>query len=388
MAREYPVFGYSMNAVRKVGDRLAGKVVVTNDETYRDALDVFAVANSWRDSHFLPMRSTSISVRYKMRKEGISGDMASRPKRMASIRRKLRESSTKLDQMQDIAGCRAILDDIAGVRRLTQMIRDDFPHELSREWGYIDAPKEDGYRSHHLVFKFQPRNSAQRVYEDRKIELQIRTRLQHSWATAVEAVGLFNGEDLKHHHGSGDWLRFFKLVSGEFAHVEGCEPGVGMPNRRERIEEIKDLNARIGAVGLLQNIRTTTHYAENFIYERGKYFLIVYKADHTVNVENFDSPTLVSARLARVERENAEGQTGAKAVVVEVDKVENLIRTYPNYFGDVSLFVRNLRRIIKGQDAQEYTLTPQQVVKPRPHETPDPSLLVRRYGHWGEIRRR
>lgn len=379
---QYPKLNFSMNSVRRAGQQLASKLYVVDEQTYHDVQDVFHIANSWRDSHFLPMRSVYVSVRFKMLRSGVSGDMAARPKRMASIRRKLRESSTKLDQMQDIAGCRAIMDDIAGVRELTARIRDKFPHPLRREWRYIDDPKADGYRSHHLVFDFQPRRQDQEAYRGRRIELQIRTRLQHSWATAVEAVGLFNGQDLKHHKGSSDWLRLFQLVSAEFAHVEDCNIGPDVPDRQERIDEIKDLNGRLGAVGVLQNIRTATHYAESFVYDRGKYFLIIYGADHTVNVENYDNSIQVSARLAAIERSIEDGNENAKAVVVEVDKVENLVRAYPNYFGDVSLFVRNLRRITKGEDAQEYSLSPQQVVRPRPHERPDPSLLIRRYRRW------
>ncbi|RVI11600.1 hypothetical protein CN206_13945 [Sinorhizobium meliloti] len=379
---KYPQLNYSMNAVRRAGHRLADKLYVVDDHGYQPAQEVFRIANSWRDSHFLPMRSVYLSVRFRMLRSGIAGDMAARPKRMASIRRKLRETSTKLDQMQDIAGCRAIMDDIAGVRELTSRIRENFPHSLRQEWPYIDDPKADGYRSHHLVFDFCPRKKDQESYAGRRVELQIRTRLQHSWATAVEAVGLFNGEDLKHHKGSEEWLRLFQLVSAEFAHVEGCRLGPGVPDRRERIAEIKDLNERLGAVGVLQNIRTATHYAESFVYERGKYFLIIYNADHTVEVENYDDSIQVSARSAAIEREIAVGKTDAKVVVVEVDKVENLVRTYPNYFGDVSLFVRNLRRITKGEDAQEYSLSPQQVVRPRPEERPDPSALIRRYRRW------
>lgn len=320
-----------------------------------------------------------------MLRNGLNGDVAARPKRMSSIRRKLRDSSTKLDQMQDIAGVRAIMDDIGGVRDLVASIEDKFPHTLRQEWRYIEKPKLDGYRSHHMVFHFRPRKKEQEAYEGRRIELQIRTRLQHSWATAVEAVGLFNGIDLKHHKGSDEWLRLFALMSAEFAHVEGCEIGQGMPARPERIDEIKDLSRRLGAVSMLQNIRSATHYAETYVHDRGKYFLIVYKPDHTVEVESFDEALNVSARLAMYERQIEDGLTASKVVMVEVDRVENLVKTYPNYFGDVSLFLNNLRRIVKGEDAREYTLAPQQVVRPRPQDKPDPRLLVRRYGRWSDL---
>lgn len=383
---EYPRLEYSRKAVRKAGRRLAGQIRPTSGNDLSDAREIFSIAHSWRDSHFLPMRSVYYSVRHKLRDRSIKGDMASRPKRMESIRRKLRESSVELDQMNDIAGCRAILNDIAGVRHLTELIREKFPHELRQEWPYIDKPKDDGYRSHHLVFNFCPRKRDQDAFKGRRIELQVRTRLQHSWATAVEAVGLFNGEDLKHHKGSKDWLRLFKLVSAEFAHVEGCPIGNNIPDRDARVQEIKHLNQELNAVDLLENIRMATDYAENFIHDRGRYFLIIYRPNHTVEVENYDHPIQVTTRLANVEREIEEKADASKVVVVEVDRVEKLIETYPNYFGDVSLFTRNLRRICKGQAAQEYTMTPQQVVAPKEYEKPDPTLLIRRYRRWDEIR--
>jgi (p)ppGpp synthase/HD superfamily hydrolase len=58
------------------------------------------------------MQSVRASVRSHMRRASIPGDMASRPKRMSSIRRKLADTTIKLDQMQDLGGCRAILNDI------------------------------------------------------------------------------------------------------------------------------------------------------------------------------------------------------------------------------------------------------------------------------------
>ena len=72
------------------------------------------------------------------------------------------------------------------------------------------------------MFSFCGRDADTVIYNGKRIELQVRTRLQHSWATAVEAVGLFRGEELKNHKGSEEWLRLFKLLSAEFAEAERC----------------------------------------------------------------------------------------------------------------------------------------------------------------------
>jgi len=41
--------------------------------------------------------------------------------------------------------------------------------------------------------------------------------LQHAWATAVEAVGIFTKQALKSNIGDGEWLRLFALMSSEIA---------------------------------------------------------------------------------------------------------------------------------------------------------------------------
>ena len=41
------------------------------------------------------------------------------------------------------------------------------------------------------------------------IEIQLRTSLQHAWATVVETVDAFTNENLKFGAGSDDWKRFF-----------------------------------------------------------------------------------------------------------------------------------------------------------------------------------
>jgi ppGpp synthetase/RelA/SpoT-type nucleotidyltranferase len=376
-----------MDDVRAAGKSLAGPVYFT-PERHDEAIAVFTIANSFRDSHIYPMRSIRASVRTYMRQASVRGDMASRPKRMASIRRKLADTTIRLDQMQDLGGCRAILNDINGVNRLVDRIRLKSAHGIRREWDYIRNPKDDGYRSHHLSLEFNPNRREDESYAGRRIELQVRTRLQHSWATAIEAVSLYRNQDLKHHQGDGDWLRLFELTSAEFAHIERSPLPEGVPDRTERIKEMKDLNARLGAVSTLENIKAATHFAENFTYDRGRYYLLRYRPDHTVKIETYSDTISATSALAIAERAIEAGESQEKVVLVEVDKIDKLVSTYPNYFGDVSLFIRNLQLACSGQAGIEYTVAPQEVVRPKEIEKPDFSALFRRYTRWIEPTRR
>lgn len=243
---DYPQLSYSMHDVRRAGDRLA-KTVLWNEADREEIVRTFAVASSWRDSHVYPMRSVRMSLIHRMRKLEVSGFSASRPKSMASVRRKLRLQGTmKLDQINDLGGCRIVTDNIAGVWSMVRECADNFPHPTrGRAYDYVSKGRPSGYRSYHVVFQFQSKDH-EGGFDGRRVELQVRTWLQHSWATAVEAVGLFRRENLKGEEGDPGWLRLFKLMSDEFALAEKCEEGLPEP-RRERLAEIRDLNKRLGA---------------------------------------------------------------------------------------------------------------------------------------------
>lgn len=382
----YPQLAYSMHDVRRAGDRLAENVLWS--EPQRDEiLKTFAIAHSWRDSHIYPMRSVRMSVLQKMRHAGIKGVTAARPKRMTSIRRKLAaQTSMKLDQINDLAGCRAIVEDIASVRRLVAEC-DGLRHSQRKPYDYIERPKADGYRSVHLVFNFDGGKEAQ-AFTGRRVELQIRTRLQHSWATAVEAVGMFRGEDMKAGEGSPDWLRLFQLMSAEFAVAENC-PVLLPGSREERIEEIRELDQRLRAIGVLEDLKNVTQFFDEHVQineTAAHYYLIMYNhEDHSVKVHPYQDPLLSAATYSAAERKIESGESYAKVVLVELDQIENLVEAYPNYFGDVTLFVSNLKQICAGREAVEYTLSPQALAPKKPAVKPDMSWLSHpRWRKWTE----
>ena len=152
-------------------------------------------------------------------------------KRLVSIENKLRRRpNTRATQIQDIGGCRIIVPDIKHVHEMHALYLTSRSHvfKLHRTDDYIEYPKKNtGYRSLHLVYKY---NSPQKPpWSNMRVELQIRSVYQHAWATAVEAVSFFTGQDLKAGEGDKGWLRFFLLMANWIAFEEGCSVVPGIP---------------------------------------------------------------------------------------------------------------------------------------------------------------
>ncbi|HWM47934.1 MAG TPA: RelA/SpoT domain-containing protein [Xanthobacteraceae bacterium] len=378
---DYPKFRYAMRDVRRAGEVIAGEMPWTaeGEPKIREA---FQIANNWRDAHAFPMRSVRWQLVWFMRDQGIAGITAARLKRMQSIRRKLRRFNLTLNQMQDLGGCRAILPTSADVRSLISAVRERSRHHLRNEDDYINNPKPDGYRSHHLMYAYRGKGDMA-VHDDRRIEVQIRTRLQHSWATAVEAVGLFRQEDLKGNQGSPEWLRLFLLMSAEFAFCEGCPEPPGVPPRDQRVREIKDIDKKIRASAMLDNMSLAvrgTDQLTNYSDLKPRYYLIRFNNEKKeVEVERYDLPRGATLQYDNAEElDNCTGNEATNVVLVEADKIENLKDAYPNYFGDVQLFKLQLSNIVKGGNVIEYSVRPQETVRPRPKENPNLSWLKRR----------
>ena len=89
-----------------------------------------------------------------------------------------------LARMQDIGGLRAVVESVSVAERVrTDYLKSQFAHELVADTDYIAKPKASGYRGFHLVYKYSGRDTD--AYDGLQVELQIRTKVQHAWATAV-----------------------------------------------------------------------------------------------------------------------------------------------------------------------------------------------------------
>lgn len=330
------------DAVIRAGAVLREKIPADQIEA---ALEAFNVGHQWRAAHIPPMHSVRLGLGPIARSIDPEAIVAGRIKTMRSIRRKLGRSKLPLWEMQDVAGVRAIVSTYDQVEAVAQRyLAGATRHAVKIQDNYISEPKESGYRSWHLVLRYVG-EGALSAYNRRSIELQVRTALQHSWATALEAVGLMRGEDLKAGEGDPEWLRLFQLMAAQFADDEGL-PGVpGQPeSRSERLKQIRILESYLGALSVLEGYKHAIRHVRSGAISGGRFIVTFDRERQEVVVVSLTS---IEAFI-RSGRRSDTGDT--QSVVVEVDSVDALARAYPNYFADVTLFAAKLRLYLTGRD--------------------------------------
>lgn len=325
----------SRDSVIEAGRHLCEVIPADN---YASTAEHFRTAHEWREAHLLPMHRMLIGLSGRARAVAPAAIVAGRIKRLTSIRKKLRRSRINLWDIQDIAGVRAIVPTMDDVARIVERYeRGDSRHRWARSDNYIAEPKASGYRSHHLMMRFVGEGHLASLNR-RSVEIQVRSRLQHSWATALEAVGMMRGEDLKAGEGDQQWLRFFCLISGHFAADEGqpMVPGVS-ENYAARIDELRHLDNELEAVATLESYNAAIARIGAVHGAQGGRFTIRFdRKSKTVTVTPF-----YAGRLH--EGSEAEDQD---VVVVEVDRIDSLAEAYPNYFADVTDLTARLRRML------------------------------------------
>jgi hypothetical protein len=371
---DFPKFKFSNQDVTRAGAALRGEI--TWDESRREELlKIFEIANNWIDSHGHPMFRLKNEAVGKVRKMKADGLTFGRLKRLRSVRQKLVALPTvRLDQIQDLGGVRIIVSSIDAANNTIDCFRRDSKHVLHSESSYIAIPKRGGYRSHHMIFKFKGID-VEEVFNGRKVELQIRTRLQHTWATAVEAVGTFRRENLKAGKGDSNWLRLFELMSAEFAIAEDCEPAANLPPRNDRIKEMRELAGYLDAQRTLEALRQVVRYTASYVQagEKPEFFRIeLNRNTGEVFVKPHSMPKTGLQEQHSVEQLAViSGNRDINTVFVSAASIDELKQGYPNYFGDVQLFNKNLRDLVEGRHVKEYTMPPQIAVPAPPHEAPD-----------------
>lgn len=307
------------------------------------------LANRWRACHAYPLNTFQATLRTKLKSFKGNPLVAQRLKRMPTIIDKLRRyPKMRLSQLQDIAGVRAILSDIEDVYTLVDKYvnNNNFPHtHVEPIFDYIQKPRnEDGYRSVHLIYKYS--NKKVKEYDGLKIEIQIRTKLQHIWATAVETVGSIIGQQLKSRQGEENWLDFFALVSSAFAIEEKMPkvPRFANLSRNETYQEIARLEREVGVLDKIKGFNSVInvdHSNKGYSY----HLIIINKYESKIDIIAYDRDSYQKALSDYADYESTTS-SAYDVVLVSAGPLEALKKAYPNLFLDLSVFEKLLTKMI------------------------------------------
>jgi len=336
-----PELEYSKTKIDRAGELLKNKASTDYDIT--KALDILS---SWRAYHAVPLDIFATVLRQRIQKISDHAIVAQRLKRTPSILLKLSNHKTmRLSAMQDIGGLRAVLDTTEDVYKLLDLYKKSkSKHSLFSLDDYIETPKKDGYRSIHLVYKL---SKVPNLF----LEIQLRSQLQHIWATGVEVFGTLQNSSFKSGQGNRKWLDFFSLLSSVFA-IKENKPPLKAHNGISRNDLIAQVQKEIQELHVIENLSVYTAVYKTISKNtakgrKGHYSLILLNSrENTISLETYGSSQFENAAQAYLdlERKHFEDKQ-INIVLVNTGDVKKLELSYPNYFMDTKILVQNLSLI-------------------------------------------
>lgn len=331
---------YSKSEINK-----AGSIIADPSSSKEDRDSALTILNNWRAAHAYPLQVICSNLRLR-NPEAI---VVQRLKRLDSIIGKIeRFPDMSLYRMQDLGGCRVIVDTIDQVYEAIEKYKSSrIRHILKREYDYIQNPKDSGYRSYHMVYQFQS-DKKETYNKNMLIEIQFRTKLQHIWATAVEMMGIYTKSNLKSSIGDEDILRFFILVSSVFAKMETMPI---CPNTDDNynilIAEIRQIDNKLNIISRLSALSVAINHTntDRMMKGKGYYVLILNYKNKLLKVRGFSS-TQIELATKIYNQIEATNNPDIDVVLVSATSFDSLKAAYPNYFTDISQFVEMMRRIL------------------------------------------
>ena len=199
---------------------------------------------------------------------------------------------------------------------------DEILHEY-REKNRLENPAPSGYCGIHRIYK----------KDGVCIELQIRTMLEHVWATSVESIDVLRGTAMKNGEDGAAWTEFFQLFSSLCALVER-KPALSMHDGMDSISlmsRIEKLEQSDKIISKIQNY-AKTHKVQNELskYPNAYYVQIERKEDGVTIITGYTEEQVGKA-YAEYE-ENERGTTDSNKVLVSVNNIKKISEIYPNYF--------------------------------------------------------
>jgi hypothetical protein len=335
--------------VDAAGKILSGRALPSGASDLKNA---YEIAANWRAAHGYPLYILVKTLHNRAHQVDREAIVVRRLKRMPAIISKLdRFPKMSLATMQDIGGCRAVVRTVRMVDKLVSLYKETSPSTFNVVGGsknYVAEPKPDGYRSVHLVYQYCGKSQGE-AFGGLRIELQLRSRLQHAWATAVEIVDTITGQGLKLGRGADSWRRFFALTGSLTALEEERPPVPNTPTcRNELAAELRDISPLVNFPSVLYALASGVEGIAS-VRDGALFYILVLDSERMVtHVKGFSAETEAIEEYGNFEQQ-ALGKPHIQTVLVSADSVESLRTAYPNYYMDARVFVRFVQGMLIGR---------------------------------------
>ncbi len=361
------IMTFSKKDVIRAGVSLASDELVHDDDSFQKTMDILTY---WRDSHIQSLNNAHKLLNTFIHKVDKNVFVAKRLKRFDSIKKKLqRFEQMQLKNMQDIGGIRVVATTLEHVDSIFKILAQESCFYNNGQFikfdNYIDQPKDDGYRCLHIVGRFNNNDG-----DERKIEFQLRTKLQHSWATSLEIVDIFTGQNLKGNSGFLNYQTFFKSVSEQFQVMENLQgfkdddkeaflkqylnSVVSSPAVIKQCYMITEfLNRKIGTNSIENQLKYYCETAKKInidlssgAYSDGYVLIQLDTSTQKISYEFFPKAIHSEASLKYIYYEKLFSKEEKLIVtLLSTDAVGGLKQAYPNYFADSEFFLAHIQYI-------------------------------------------
>lgn len=316
---------------------LAGKKLRNSEMDFED----FMVFEEWRAAHRAVLNTFQASLRNRTRGKEIV--VAQRHKRRNTILNKLhRFPKMELSRMDDVAGCRLIFNNIEELNSFrTEFHKARFKHKRKNDddkYNYIKNPKRTGYRGVHDIYSYDVNSRAGEDYKGLLVEIQYRTLVQHSWATAVEVVGFITESQPKFQQGDRRYEECMSLASEILSRAhEGMAGAHAALSDKELLARFAELDDDLHLIRTLAGLNSP-----QAAVTKNRNTILIFKPDGSLDILSFKEATDAMKELFRLEKESPE----LDIVLVKADSDEEVRLAFKNYFSDAKDFIRLL---ISGQ---------------------------------------
>ncbi len=322
-----------------------------------ERLSAIEKIQNFREFHLYPLMLMKNHLTRTAKKVSPKVLVARRLKRLPTIINKLERPSLdgksangiKLTRMQDIAGCRAIVKNKDELIKLKDKLeKSRSVHQIIRVSNYLDAPKKSGYGGLHMIYSCYEGQEESHPWKGANVEVQLRTKLQHAWATSLEIIDTLEDIELKTSvTGIPEWRSFFSITGQLVAHQEK----LCILSRAEHFKMLRefhnlegDLNVskKLQSYNLALSVSSMKSIPKSKRSGKGLFLIRMIKeqkdSGQNFNVQvNFFSHDNASEAIEELNKSELSDRY-TMSVLVSAEGVRSLLQAYPNYFGSTKVF--------------------------------------------------